>query len=825
MNELTSIADDLRFSLRQMRHAPGFAACAVLTLALGIGVNTAVYSLISGYTRPLPVAAPDRIVVLASEMPGDDTGWGFGLSYPAVTDYRQLNTVFDDVLAFDTRGGGFTANGSTHSFVYQGVTGNYFTGLGVRPHLGRVFAPGEGEALGGDALVVLSYQFWQRRLGSDPSIVGAVVRIDGAPTRVIGIAPQGFHGLYHGLAVEGFVPLGVMTRNDSGEQGIFVDRSLRYLRVAARLKPGVTVAAAQAALDVLSARLQRTYPQERTVTARVIPEPLARPLPMRVLSQLMPVARASMLGLAGLVLLIACMNVANLLLVRGAVRQREMAMRAALGSGRARLIRLLLAESLLLSAAGTLAGLLLARWATAWFARSLVIASDIPLNVDFDFDWRVFAYAAAIAAATGVLMGIAPALRASRAKVSALLHDGGYGSAGAGRQRLRSVMVVAQVAGSVVLLIVAGLCIRTVQRAQSVDLGFDARNVLTVRLDPHQVGYDEPRAWAFYDELERRLLALPGVRSVSTSQGAPMGYFIAAAPVAREGTLTPDDEPRALYLCNSVSPAYFATLGIPIVRGRGFTTADTPTSARAVIINETMARQLFPGEDPVGKDLIVTRPRTEPWRIVGIARDSKYVAVFEGQLPHLYFPIAQDPFYMRIVAIRSAAAPEAMAPLVEREIHALDRDMPIADLRPMHQVVRTGVGYLMFHIGTVQSGAMGILGLLLAVVGVYGVVSYGASLRTREMGIRLALGAAPRDVGALVLRQGSALVIAGVACGLGLAVLVTRAMTRFFVLVEAVDVPTFAAVTILLGSIALAACYLPARRAMRVDPMIALRHE
>ena len=246
---------------------------------------------------------------------------------------------------------------------------------------------------------------------------------------------------------------------------------------------------------------------------------------------------------------------------------------------------------------------------------------------------------------------------------------------------------------------------------------------------------------------------------------------------------------------------------------------------RAIVINETMARQLFPGEDPIGKHLIVTRPRKEPWLIVGIARDSKYVAVFEGELPHLYFPIAQDPFYMRIVAIRSTAPPETIAPLVEREIHALDRDIPIADLMPLEQVVRTGVTYLMFHIGTVQSGAMGVLGLLLSIVGVYGVVSYGASLRTREMGIRLALGAAPRHVGGLVLRQGSVLVIAGVVCGLGLAALVTRAMARFFVLVGTMDVPTFTAVTVLLGSIALAACYLPARRAMRVDPIVALRHE
>ena len=824
-NWLRQCADDARFALRQMRHAPGFAIAAVLTLALGIGANTAVYSLVSGYMRALPVPAPDRIVVIAADLPGDDTGIAFGVSYPALADYRDASGVFEDLFAFDTRGGGLTANARTTSFVYQGVTGNYFTGLRLPAHIGRMFHPGEGEYPGGEAIVVLSYRFWQRRFGGDPAVVGAIVRVDGVPSRVIGVTPEGFHGLYHGLATEGYVPLGFTTGREDSDPQHFTDRSMRHLRVAGRLRPGVTLAAAQAALDVVSERLQRTYPQEKGVVARVIPETSARPLPIRFIAWLVPLAQASMLGLAGLVLLIACMNVTNLLLVRGAVRQRELAMRAALGSGRGRLVQLLLVESLLLALAGTAAGLVLGRWAMALFARSLFIASDIPLNVEFDYDWRVFVHAAAIAAATGVLTGIAPALRASRAKVTALLHDGGYGSAGAGRQRLRAAMVVAQVAGSLVLLIVAGLCIRSVQRSQAVDLGFEPRDVLTVRLDPHQVGYDEPRAWAFYDELQRRLLALPGVESVSTSFGAPMGYFIGADPVTREGGAVSVNEPKPLYFTNAVSPSYFATLRIPIARGRGFTERDTLSSPRVVIVNETLARQLFPGEDPVGKRVIVSRPEGKLWEIVGVARDSKYVAVFEGQLPHVYFPIAQDPFYMRVVAVRSNAPMAVLAPLVEREIHALDPDMPIADLMPMEQIVRAGVGYLMFHIGTVQSGAMGILGLLLSVVGVYGVVSYGASLRTREMGIRMALGAEPGTVRSLVLRQGSVLVVAGIVCGLALAVAVTRALGRFFVLVGTVDVPTFAFVTVLLGAIALAACYVPARRAMRVDPMVALRHE
>ena len=820
-----AILEDLRFALRQMRRSPGFAISAVLTLALGIGANTGIFSLLNGYLRPLPVPDADRIVVLAADMPGDDTGFRFGFSLPALNDYRTETGAFSDVFGFETRIAGFTSHGKTTQFLYQAVTGNLFTGLQLSPIAGRAFEPGEGEHLGSESVVMLGYQFWQRRFGGDPAVIGTVVRIDGAPTRVIGVTPKDFHGLYQGAEIEGFVPLGTLRGRSSNPGRFLTDRTYRFLTVLARLRPGVSVETAQAAVDVVARRLQRTHPQEKDVTARVIPEPLARPVPMRFLSSLMPLIRGSMLGLATLVLLIACMNVANLLLVRGTVRQREIAMRAALGSGRSRLIRLLLVESLLLSFAGTAAGLLLARWATGLFLGSIDIGSDLPLNLDFHYDWRVFLYAAAISATTGLLMGIVPAMRASRTDVRALLHDGGHGTAGAGRQRLRGAMVVAQVAGSLVLLIVAGLCVRSLQRAQFVDLGFDAANIVTARLDPHQIGYDEPRTIAFYDELERRLAWLPGVDAVSMSFSVPTGYILDGAPVAKEGEVLATEEPRSNVTCNTVTPSFFDTLRIPIVRGRGFTAQDTETSTQVVIVNETLARQMWPGQDPIGKRLVIPRSAGRLWEVVGVARDSKYIAVFEGQLPHMYFAMEQSPFYMRVVYVRSAAPPESLKMLVEREIHALDADMPIADARPLREIVQGGVGFVLFHIGSVQAGAMGLLGLVLAVVGVYGVVSYGASLRMREMGIRVALGATPAAVRALVLRQGSALVIAGIIVGLAIAAAVTRTLSTFFVLVGSLDVPTFAGVTALLSAIALVACYLPARRAMRVDPMVALRHE
>jgi len=823
---LSSLVQDVRFTLRQIRRAPAFAISAVLTLALGIGANTGIFSLLNGYLRPLPVPDAGRIVVIAAETPGDETGFRYRFSFPALNDYRGETAVFSDVFAFDTRIAGMTAQGKTTQFVYHLVTGNFFSGLGLAPLAGRFIEPGEGEHPGGEPVIVLGYNFWQRRFGGDPAVVGTIVRLDGLPARIVGIAPRGFYGLYQGADIEGYAPFGTSRGRAVTMTQLFSDRTVRYLTLVARLRPGVTLASAQNAVDVVARRLQRQYPEERDLTARVLPEPMARPIPMRFLSELVPRIQISLLGLAGLVLLIACMNVANLLLVRATARQREMAMRAALGSGRARLVRLLLVESLILSFAGTAMGLLFARWATGLFVGQLKVAVTMPLNFDFHYDWRVFLYAAAIATAAGMLMGLAPSLRASRAKVTALLHDGGHGSsAGAGRHRLRSVMVIAQVAGSLVLLIVAGLCVRSSQRAQLVDLGFDPTNVLTLRVDPHQVGYEGTRVTQFYDELERRVRALPAVDEYATAFSTPMGYIFDGCFAAPEGQIATSAQPKPSVGCNPVTPRYFDLMRIPIVRGRAFTDQDVETSRLVVIVNETLAKRLWPGQDPIGRTLDVKRFEGHLWQVVGVARDSKYLAVFETPLPHLYFAMRQSPSFMRMVHVRSSAPPELLGSLVQREIAAIDPDVPVADVKTLTDVVQGGMGFVLFRVGSMQAGAMGVLGLLLTIVGVYGVVSYGASQRTREMGIRLALGAEPAALRRLVLRQGVGLVAAGIAAGLAGAAGVARALSRFFFLVGGAEAGTFAAVTLLLAGIALVACYLPARRAMRVDPIVALRHE
>jgi len=535
--------------------------------------------------------------------------------------------------------------------------------------------------------------------------------------------------------------------------------------------------------------------------------------------------RAFLLVLSGLVLVIACMNVANILMVRATIRQREMAIRAALGSSRARLVRQTLTESIVLAILGGLAGLILGKWGSDAFAGSIDLATDFPIMLDFSFDWRVFSYALSGAVSTGILIGIWPALRGSRADANVVLHDGGRtDSGGAGRGRARGILVVAQVAGSLVLLIVAGLFTRSLQRAQRIDLGFDAGHMLNVRLDPDEVGYSHARAMDFYRELERRIRALPGVQSASLAVSVPMGYINNGQAIyPEERPVVPGEQPP-MAGCNYIGPGYFETMRIPLVRGRAVLESDSETAPQAAVVNQTMAGRFWPNQDPIGKRFRI-RHDGSPWEVVGVAHDSKYLAVFEHPLPYFYLPLAQTGVTMRTLQVRTSVPPESMAARVQREIQSLDPEMPVADLRTMNQSLAGGFGFLLFRIGAIQGGTMGILGLLLAMIGVYGVVSYGASQRTREIGIRMALGAGPADVRSLVLGHGLRLVIAGVATGLVAAAVFTRVAAGYVLLVSTTDPLTFTMVTLLLAAIALWACYLPARRAMRVDPVVALRHE
>ena len=825
------MGQDVIYGIRQLRKSPGFTLIVILTLALGIGANTAVFSVINGYLRPLPVRSPDQIVVLAADTKGDETGFQYRLSYPALQDLRRETSTFSDVFAFEVGISGLSADGKTSQILYSVVTGNYFPALGLRPAAGRFFVSGEGENPGAESLVVLGYNYWQKRFGGRAEVVGKQVRVDGLTARIIGVAPREFHGTYGGADMDAYMPLDQFAKMPfwASPTQVYTDRSRRPITVLARLKAGVSVERAQHAMDVFARRLASEYPATDTgIAIRVVPENLARPIPSKLLAGVAPLVRGFVLALGGLVLLLACMNVANLMLVRATIRQRELAIRAALGSGRGRLLRQLLTESLLLAFAGAAAGVLMGKWGKDAFASAIDLGVDFPTILDFAFDWRVFAYALAAAVFTGITIGLWPAWRASATDPGLALHEGRGDSGGSGspsRQRARSALVAAQVAGSLLLLITAGLFIRSLDRAQRMNLGFNPDRVLNVLLDTREAGYDRPRTLAFYRELERRVKELPGTQSVSLAFSSPLGYIANAEFVYVDGRPLRSDEQPPLIGANSVSPAYFDTLQLPLARGRGFTEQDTDASRLVAIVNETMAARFWPGQDPIGRHFRTAKLDGPVWEVVGVARNSKYLAVAEGALPYFYRPLAQNYSSMRVLQVRTAERPERMAAVVRRQIEDLDADMPISDLRPMRQSMNGPAGFLVFRLGAMQASAMGLLGTLLAILGVYGVVSYGAAQRTREIGIRLALGAQPADIRRLVLQQGLVVVCVGIAAGLLGALALGRLTARFLLLVSSTDPLTFAGVTLVLAAIALWACYLPARRAMRVDPLVALRHE
>ena len=819
---------DLRMVLRQCWRAPGFVLTAAVTLALGVGANTAIFGVVNGFSRPLPVPNPEQIVVIAAVLPGDETGLRYRFSFPAVQDYRRLTTSFSDVFGFDIRISGLGAHGTTSQFVYQIVTGDTFPALGLTPAAGRLFDRGEGEFAYADANIVLGHSYWQRRFGGDPSVINTVVRLDGRAGRIVGVTPPEFKGLSEGADMDGYVTIGGSQRTDIKPDWLFTDRSVRQITMMARLKPGITVAEAQAEIESVAARIASEHPEtDKGASARVIPERRARPFPWPALSSLMPTIQFFLMLLSSVVLLIACLNVANLLLVRVTVREREMAVRASLGAGRWRLVRLLLLESLFLACLGTALGLGLGKWMTVLFINSIDLGTDVTFKLDAAFDWRVFIYSTLATIVTGFVIGALPARRATRTTLTEVLHDGGRsGSAGASRRRVRTTLVVAQIAGSLVLLIIAGLFVRNLQRAQQVDLGFDSQNVMTARLDTHHLGYTFDRSIAFYEELDRRLRAIPGVESASQSFTIPLSWIIGSYLAWPEGKEVDEITQAPALGANSVTPTYFETMRIPITHGRGFDARDTRDSTRVAIINDVIAERFWPNQDPIGKRIVVRAIPGEPWEIVGIAKTTKYMAVFEHPLPHFYLPQAQNPSYLRSIEVRSSTIPmDELRVRIEQEIKTLEPELPIADFRPLDRTIAGNIGFVLFGVGAWQASAMGLLGLALAVVGVYGIVSYQTTQREKEIGIRMALGAEPMDVRKLVLRQGVTMVLLGVAIGLVLTLAATTLLGRMVVLISTTDPVTFAVVSLVLTFSALAACYLPARRATRVDPVVALRQE
>ncbi len=737
---------------------------------------------------------------------------------------------FDDLFAFSLQLTGIVIHDRPSPFLYSAVTGDYFSALGIQPVLGRFFAPGEGERPGRDDGVVLGYSFWQTRLAGDEAIVGKALKIGGRTATVIGVAPKKFRGTYSAVEMDGYLPMNAFGSGPADLDPMFSDRTARWLTVLGRMKRGVALNQAQAAMGLRARQMQQHYPEhERGIGIRVVPEPWARPDPMGLLGGFGGSDRAAgilLLLLAGLVLLLACANVANLLLARAMVRQREMAVRAALGSGRWRLVRQVLAETAVLSVLGAVTGIVLGHLGSRGLERSLMLGGDFPISVHFGFDWRVFLYALLTAAIFGALVAIGPAVGASGANAISALHDAARSaSGGPARHRRRSLLVAGQIAGSLVLLIVASLFVRDLRGAARMDLGFASDHLMNVRLEPQWAGYDEQRTSDFYREVERRVSAISGVQSVAAAYSVPMGYYWDARSVFVDGRRTAPDEQPAFVPRNYIGSTYFETMQMPIVRGRPFNDADQAETPLVAIINETMAERFWPNQDPIGRQFRSEAADAPPLQVVGVAGDSKYINIFEQPQPYFYLPLTQHYTSMRVLHVRSMVPPELLRPQLEEDIHAVGADVPIIDAQTMEGALMGFGGLMLVRLAAIQAGVMGVLGLLLAVIGVYGVAAYGATQRTREIGIRMALGAPSRDVLRLILGEGAMMVAIGMIAGLLGAVGVGHALARAIQMPNAIDPLVFTTVALLLTAITLAACYLPARHAVRVSPTIALRHE
>jgi predicted permease len=804
---------DVRYALRMFRKNPVFTAVAVLTLALGIGANTAIFRVVNAVLlRPLPYRDPERLVMIWEANP---TGGNAGLSEPDLLDYRDQNEVFDCIAGFIAAGVTLTDVDNPERLRGGRVTADFFKVLRIEPLLGRTFLH-EDEQPGGDRVVVLSHGLWQRRFGSDRNIVGQTISLNRKSYTVVGVLPKEFEFSVPGYFKSKELWIPAVLRPDLSQRGN------QYLRAIGRLKPGVTFGQAQQNMAAISGRLAQEY--SPGLGTRLVPfhEQIAgdsRPLLLLLL------------GSVGFVLLIACANVANLQLARGSSRRKEIAIRAALGASRSRVVRQLLCESIVLSLIGGMLGIALAFWGTGLLSTLLpssLPAANVASNIE-SFDLTVLGYSFAVALLTGVLFGLAPAIQAAPAFISETLKEGGRTLAGGIREgRLRGLLVVSEVALSVILLIGAGLLLRSFVRLMSVAPGFETHNVLTLLIDlPHYSYPDATGQGAFYSRAVQQLSTLPGVENVGAIDDLPLTADRDSTPFTVEGQpSTPSDQLPTTEM-RSVTPDYFKAMGIPLIQGRAFTEADTASAPPVLLVNQSLAQRFFPNQDPVGQRIWFgpsTSPQP-PMTVVGVVGNVRDLALDTQASLEVYQPYGQATIpYMNFV-IRTAQDPRALVAAANGRVHSLDSDLPFPEARPMDDVLAASVGVADRRSSLLLLGVFAALALVLSAVGIYGVISYSVARRTHEIGVRMALGAQTRNVLVMVLWQGLRYAAIGVGIGLAGAVLVTRVMSRFLFGVSATDPVTLAIVSLLLIVIALLACLVPARRATRVDPMVALRYE
>ena len=832
---MTNLLQDLRFGIRSLIKNPSFTIVAIVTLALGVGANTTIFSAISAtLMRSLPVKQPDSLVYVFNGTQGNL------FSYPDYAELRDQNQSVDGLAAWGGISVSLNSNNETDLVSGAIVTGNFFKVLGVDAVKGRTLTPEDDTTPGAHPVLMISHNFWQRRFGGDENVVGSQILVNGNSFNIIGVAPKDFGGAQFGVLRDVYFPMmmqAVVRPPRGGYSGemdpdLLKKRSNRWLFSVGRLKPGVTPEQAQADLALIAARQAETYPDTnkgRTVQTLSFTK-TDNPDQQRQLSSVAML----LMSVVALVLLIACANIANLLLARGSSRGREIAIRLAIGATRWRIMRQLLTESVLLATFGGVLGLLLAWWTTSTLRAINPPPGALPLIPQFSMDLRVLLFTLVLSMVAGIIFGMAPALKISRPTIIPALKDEAWGPRD---QRsifnLRNLLVVTQVALSVVLLIGAGLFLRSLRHAQAIDPAFDTDRIVTVPLNINLLRYTRTQGREFYRQAVERVQAIPGVEAVSIARNLPLGGGSSVRSLLIEGRQGSDNQFRSdgtaptdssdSVNVNVVGPNYFQTLGIPLLRGRDFNVQDAEDRPSVVVVNEAFVRKHFPNEEVLGKRLSFNAARGPFREIVGVVRDSKYISLSEAPTPFVFLPLQQNHETGMALLVRTTGNPANILGSVRQEVRALEPNLPVANPLSLNEFI--GNTLYAARVGAILVGVFAILALVLASIGLYGVMSFAVAQRTREMGIRMALGAQAGDVFRLVLRHAAGLIVAGILVGVAVAFAVTRLLTSFLYGVSATDRITFVVIPIVLAIVALIACYVPARRATKVDPLIALKYE
>jgi len=808
---------DLRYGARMLRKNPGSTAAVVIALALGIGLNTTVFTFVNALLLrpPAGVKAPDRLLEVWIHNPRSSGAEGYlPLTYPDYLYYRDHNQSFGGMLAFDGDPESVIWNKSGEGQIVMGqlVSGNFFSLLGVNGVLGRTISAEDDRTTNSQPVVVLGHAFWQQSFGSDPMIVGKALMLNGLNYSVIGVAPAGFAGLLVGIEPDFWAPT-TMVEQITRDAGRLNNWHGHWLIAIGRLRPEASISGARAEVSVLERQIELDHPDlKRNLDATVFPETLI-PGPYRIY---VSAFTALLMAVFGLVLLIACANVASFLLARATGRTREMAVRSALGAGRGRLIRQMLVESTLLAGLAGLAGLILAYW-TAPLLLALKPAS-LPITLRLPVDWRVLVFTMVLSLICGVAFGLTPALRSARVQVASNLKDETQPT-GYRKSRLRSMLITGQIATCAVLLVGASLCVRSLQNASSIDPGFNTQHVIAATLDPASLGYSEAQVRGFYEQLSQHVRALPGITAASFVNHLPLGPAREQTAVTDVVSPEPNKKDAVPIDVLRVAPGYFQTMGIPLLRGRDFASSEGEERSGVTIINEALAKRLWKNQDPLGRRISFHEEKVGT-EIIGVVKTGKYRTLGEDPIPVAYLPQLPP---RRTLVVRTSGDPAALLDTVRREIHSVDPHIAATDMETMQQYMTLPL----FPARTtgLLLGVSGFLALALTSIGLFGVISYIVSQRTHEIGVRMALGARHGDVLSLVVRHGLFLTVTGLVIGLGIALGAAQLLSFLLYGIAPTDPTTFIGVALVLCAIAVLACYIPARRAMRVDPMVALRYE